>query len=136
MRAPLIAVSGSLLPALIFPLVTNLYLSFAVLGVFLFFSYAIWATGAAVIQDLSPGPMRAQITAIYTGILNLVGLGFGPVGIALMTDYVFGDPKAVKYSMVVFAAIGTTLAMACWFVCLRPYRVYARRLRNWKPATA
>ncbi len=136
MRAPLIAITGSLIPALVFPLVTDLYLSFFFLSLFIFFSYAIWSTGAAVIQDLSPGPMRGQITAIYTGILNLVGLGFGPVGIALLTDYAFGDPKAVKYSMVIFAAIGTTLAMAAWIVGLRPYRIYAKRLRNWKPATS
>lgn len=134
MRAPLIAVTASLIPALIFPLMTNIYLSFFFLGVFLFFSYGIWATGAAVIQDLSPGPMRAQITAIYTGILNLVGLGCGPVGIALLTDYAFGDPKAVKYSMIIFALFGTLIAMGAWVVCLRPYRVFARRLRTWKPA--
>ncbi len=132
MRAPLIAITGSLIPALVFPLVTDIYWSFFFLSIFLFFSYAIWSTGAAVIQDLSPGPMRAQITAIYTGILNLVGLGFGPVGIALLTDYAFGDPKAVKYSMVIFAAVGTSLAIAAWVLCLRPYGVYARRLRKWK----
>ncbi len=136
MRAPLIAVSASFIPAVAFPLMSDLYLSFVMLAVFLFFSYAIWSTGAAVIQDLSPGPMRAQITAIYTGILNLVGLGCGPVGVGLLTDYWFGDPADVKYSMVVFAVFGTSIAIIAWLLCLRPYRVYARRLQNWKPSVA
>jgi MFS family permease len=130
-RSPLIFVALSAPPAILFPLLGDIYMSFVFLGLFLFFSYGIWATTSAVIQDLAPGPMRGQVTAIYTGILNLVGLGLGPVGIAVVTEHVFGDPKDIKYSMALFAIVGSAIAIAAWTACLKPYAATARAADVW-----
>ena len=48
-----------------------------------------------VMQMATPNRIRAQASAIYLLIGNMVGIGFGPTAIALITDYVFKDDMAV-----------------------------------------
>jgi MFS family permease len=55
----------------------------------------------AAIQTLSPGNMRAQAAAIFLFLFNLVGMGFGPLVIGLLSDAmtpVFGT-DSLRYAM-------------------------------------
>lgn len=56
-----------------------------------------------VIQLATPNRIRAQVSAIYLLVINLVGIGFGPTVIALITDYGFGDDNAVGHSIAIVA---------------------------------
>lgn len=55
----------------------------------------------AVIQLATPGEIRSQVSAVILFAINLVGIGFGPTSIALITDYVFRDDGALGFSIAV-----------------------------------
>ena len=75
-------------------------------------SFMLFGAGPAAIAQITPGPMRGQLTALYTSILNLLGAGLGPVAVGVLTDYVLGDPKAIKLSMLlVFLVAGIVAAL-------------------------
>jgi MFS family permease len=89
---------------------------------------------AAAIQEIMPNPMRGQTSAIYLFIVTLIGLGLGPTAVALVTDYVFHDDLAVRYSILCVGSVATTAgALILWWG--RPAYVEARQsVEDWKPA--
>lgn len=64
--------------------------------------------GPTALHDIVPGWLRGQATALFFFVINMIGLGIGPTAIAMVTDYVFKDDAAVRYSTLVVAlpAIG------------------------------
>ncbi len=63
-----------------------------------------YGPGTAAFQLITPNRMRAQVSAVYMFCYNVVGLAFGPLIIALFTDYLFKDPQDLKYSMALCTA--------------------------------
>ncbi|MEZ5457971.1 MAG: MFS transporter [Steroidobacteraceae bacterium] len=66
---------------------------------------------AAALQEATPNELRAQVSATYLFVLNLVGLGLGPVGVGLLTDRWFGDPLALGQAMALLAALAGPFAI-------------------------
>ena len=62
---------------------------------------------ASMIQDLVLADMRALSSAIYLFIVNLVGLGVGPVAVGWLTDSL-GSPLAVRESLLIVSAMAGT----------------------------
>jgi hypothetical protein len=60
------------------------------LALLLFFGAFPAGGAAAVIQEITPGEMRAQASTLYLFVVNLIGLRLGPTAVALVTDFVFG----------------------------------------------
>lgn len=61
----------------------------------------------ATMQFLVPAKMRALVVAIHLFILNLVGLGLGPLVIGMMNDYfsvTFSDATAIKTSLLLITS--------------------------------
>ena len=58
------------------------------------------ATGAAALMMIVPNQLRAVTTALYYFVIGILGLTFGSLSVALVTDYVFGDDAALRYSIV------------------------------------
>lgn len=84
----------------------------------------------AALQEIVPASMRAQTSAIYLFVLNMLGLGLGPTAIALVTDYVFGDDMAVGRSLL-WVCSGAELAGALLlFAGLKAYRRSYERQRR------
>jgi hypothetical protein len=54
--------------------------------------------------------MRAQVSALFLFVNNLVGIGCGPVAVALLTDRVYGDPAAVGTSLAIVGGVAAALA--------------------------
>ena len=80
------------------------------------------ALSPTVIQMATPPQIRSQVSAILLFVLNLVGLGLGPVSIALVTDYVFQDDMALGYSMVLIGVVAHILSALAYYASLRPFR--------------
>jgi len=76
----------------------------------------------AAIQEIVPPRMRGQASAVYLLIANLVGLGIGPTAVALVTDYVFQDDKAVRWSLLIVGSGACAIAASLLWAGLRPYR--------------
>jgi MFS family permease len=76
----------------------------------------------ASLQELMPNRMRGQAVAFYAVIANLIGLGFGPTAVAMLTDYAFGDESKLRYSVLIVAGICHLIAIVALALALRPYR--------------
>ena len=90
--------------AVTMPLLTPDMLSFLVLIPVTFLLASPVGLTAAAVQLVTPNRMRAQVTAVYFLIVALIGSGFGPLTVALCTDYVFGDDMAVGKSIALVSA--------------------------------
>ena len=93
----------------------------------MFFASFPLPTSAVAMQNLAPNQMRAQVSAIFLLVSNLIGLGLGTTLVALVTDKVFGSPLAVGNSMAVINAIATVLAFALLYIGCRHYRASLER---------
>jgi hypothetical protein len=74
--------------------------------------------------------MRGQATALYTGILNLLGLGLGPASVAIIADYVFADPQRLNLACAIVVPAAGLLAALLFVVGLGPYRRTLDRLES------
>jgi len=116
--APLMP-TGALAAAWIFPLS--------------FFASAPFGVGAAAVQELVPDRMRAQASALYLFVMNLVGLALGPSAVAVATDYLFHNDAAVRYSMVLVAGAALVPGVLLLLAGMKPYRESVRRMASSKP---
>jgi hypothetical protein len=72
--------------------------------------------------------MRAQISAMYLFVANLIGLTLGPTAVALSTDFVFGRDDALRFSLALVSAIAAVLSLIVLRSGLAPYRQLAASL--------
>lgn len=111
------------LPAGVFaPLVTDETLCFAAFCAFVFVGSMPYGAAGAAFQDITPNQMRAQVIAIYFFFLNLGGIGLGPTVVALITDEVFGNDLAVRYSLAVVVAIMAPVSALLLWMGRRSYK--------------
>ena len=82
--------------------------------------------GPAALNFITPNQLRGQVIALYLFGVNLIGLGFGPTFVAVITDYGFGDPAAVRYSLAIIAVIISALAMIVIASGMSAYRARAK----------
>ena len=68
----------------------------------------VTATGAAALQMITPNQMRAQTTALYYFVINILGL-LGPTAVGLVTDFGFGDDDALRWSLAIVCAGASVL---------------------------
>lgn len=115
MRVGLIAALGALPFAVSATLVPNSALALVMLGPLLFFVSCGIGAAPTGIQLLTPNQYRAQISALYMLILNLIATGCGPALTALATDFIFADEKAVGASMAMVNGIAICLSCAIFF---------------------
>jgi MFS family permease len=93
------------------PLMPNPAWTVALLAPLMFFSAYAFGAAAAGLQWITPPTMRAQVSALFLFVNNLVGIGMGPLATALLTDHVFRAPEAVDLSLAIVAG-GATFAAA------------------------
>jgi hypothetical protein len=82
----------------------------------------ITATGAAGLMMITPNQMRGQVTAVYYFVLNALGLTLGPTVVALITDFVFADDAAVRWSLAIVSGGAGVAALGFLAANLKLYR--------------
>jgi MFS family permease len=75
------------------------------------FSFTLIGVGPVIIQETAPAPMRGQVAALFTAVLNIVGAGLGPVAVGVMTDYVLGDASAIGTAIVATCVAGSLIGL-------------------------
>ena len=70
--------------------------------------------------------------AFYLFTVNLIGIGLGPTVVAILTDYWFRDPAALRYSMVVVSGAAAVLAALSLRWGLPRFRASLDRARAWQ----
>jgi len=110
MRSGMIGSLGVVIPAVLFPFMPSLITSLLMLAVAMFFASFPMAPSAAALQMMAPNQMRAQVTALFFLSMNILGITGGSTLVALCTDYLFGDEKAVGWSMALISSVSAVLA--------------------------
>ncbi|MEM7701984.1 MAG: MFS transporter [Pseudomonadota bacterium] len=133
LRLPLIAALAAIPFALAFPLVSSPLVALALLGMVTFLGTIPFGAGVATFPLITPNRMRAQVMAIYLLIANLLSYSLGPTLIALITDHVFGDEKAINLSLAI--AVPCVMAAGAFLILLaiRPYRAMVQSQSNGEP---
>lgn len=108
--------------AIVVPLIPNANIAMALMIVHSIGSGMPTAAGPAALMMIAPNKMRGQITAVYWFVISGLGLGLGPLSVALMTDKVFGNPAAVGSSLAAVSAIAGILVSWVLYYNLHHYR--------------
>jgi len=122
MRVAMWAMLIGIIPTLIYPLLSDLTMVLIFLAISTFFTNFMMGLGPAAIQEVVPNTMRGQFSALYLFIVNLIGLGLGPTLVALSTDYIFGSPEYVGYSLLLVTSIAMAGSALLLGKCLPHYR--------------
>lgn len=118
------------------PLMPSGELALLCLAPALFFSSMHWGIAPAAIQEIMPNQMRGQASALYLFVINLIGLGLGPMTLALVTDFVFRNDRDIHLSLVLTTTVATLLAIVCLFMSLSRFRASRQRYDAWIKAQA
>ncbi len=112
------------------PLMNDITFALIGLGAAVFFLAFPQGLPAAALQVMTPNALRAQMTAIYFFIGNLIANGFGPMLSGLMTDYVFGDPAMLRYSLAIVCGIAAPLGALLLYFGLPAYNAAVQRAQQ------
>jgi hypothetical protein len=83
----------------------------------------------AAIQTVTPTRLRGQMTFLFLFIMNVIGMGLGPVIVGALSQYVFGEEQ-IRYAL---AAVGALMGIPAIYVFWRGMRAYGRAIATGKP---
>ncbi len=121
-RMLLIVAALVLLPAALGPLSPNPTLAVLLACPAMFLLNGFYGPGITALQTITPNRMKAQVSALSLFFANLFGLALGPTIVASLTDFVFGDDAALRYSLALLPVVLCPIAMLLAYQALRPYR--------------
>jgi MFS family permease len=112
LRVGMLGAVGMLVCAGLYPAVPSATVAAALLVPVNVFAALPWGAANAAIAEAMPPRLRGQGSAIYQLIVNLVSGALGPTAVALLTDRVFRDPLAVRWSLMTTTIVGMTITLA------------------------
>lgn len=104
-----------------FPLLEDDRMMIAALAGSVFCASMPFGCAAAAIQEVMPSNMRAQASALYLFITNLIGLGLGPSSVAWCTDYFFRDEAMIRYSLLIVGVVAHIGSAAFLYAGCKPF---------------
>ncbi len=128
LRAAFIGMACGLPFMIATPLIDDPQLATISLGGAIFFMAFPQGLPSAALQIVTPNPLRAQMTAVYFFIGNLIANGFGPTIPALLTDYVFKDPGMMRYALAIVIAVVLPLSLIVLYLGLGAYQASVARV--------
>ncbi|TXH92012.1 MAG: MFS transporter, partial [Pseudomonas sp.] len=136
MRVGLYAAVGALPFVLAFPLMGDAFWASVLMAPTVFCLSMPFGVAPAAIQEIMPNAMRGQASALYLFVITLIGLGIGPTAVALVTDFVFADDNALRYSLLIVTALAVLSSIILLYRGLAPYRDSVERLKEWSAQPA
>ena len=79
------------------------------------------APAAAALQIATPNEVRGLATGLYLFVGNTLGLAVGPALIGFFSDYVIGDPSALRWSIALAGVILLPVAVINVYFCRRSF---------------
>jgi MFS family permease len=89
---------------------------------FIFCASISMAVAPTTLQIVAPNQMRAQISATWMLVMNILTAIIGPTGVGIITQYIFGDDQAVGYSLALVNCVSVPLAALFLWSGLKPFR--------------
>ena len=118
----LVAGTGLLLTGVAYPLVPSADVAAWLLVPVNLCAAMPWGAASAAIANALPSSMRGQGAATYLLVLNLASGIVGPSSVALLSDYVFDGPQAVRPALATATGVGMVLSLALMAMARGPYR--------------
>ena len=128
MAVGIVSAVGQLLCGLVYLTAGDERLVVLALVPYNFFAAFPWGSAPAAVQEVVPPAMRAQASAVYLLVINLLGLGLGPTVVAWITDSVFRSDAAVGRSLLVVTTVALALSSAILALGLASYRATRAKL--------
>ena len=136
MRVGLYSALGALPMVTLFPLMDTAFWASMLMAPTVFCLSMPFGVAPAAIQEIMPNSMRGQASAIYLFVITLIGLGIGPTAVALVTDFVFADDSALRYSLLIVTTLAVLMSIILLAKSLKPYRESVTRLEQWAASPA
>ena len=114
------------------PLMPSASYAVTMLAVLSFVMSLQQALTPVAIQLTTPNQMRAQVTALYFLVASFSAIGFGATSVALLTDYVFADDDALRYSLSIVGIASMTLGALSLRLGWKPYEESLDRSGAWR----
>ena len=122
----------AIVPTALMPLMHSNVGVLALMAPALFFGSFPFGLAISAIQQITPNQLRGQVSAIYLFFSNLLGIGTGPLLVALVTDYVFRSDAALGYSMSLVGGLSALLATGVLLLGVRSYAASLELADVWK----
>jgi hypothetical protein len=119
---------------ILYPLAPNGMWTAVLLIPTVFFGSMPYGVAPAAIQRMMPNTMRAQATAIYLFVINIIGMSLGPFLVALLTQDVFKDEKALHHSLLIVGTASYVIAAILLALSQQRYRRSLEYLQAWSEA--
>ena len=103
------------------PLLPNPWMVLTLQSIAVFVSAMGAGPAIAAFQLVTPNRMRAQVSSVSQFCTNVLAFAIGPLMVALLTDYLFGDPQMLKYSISLSTALLGPLTILLTWQGLKPY---------------
>ena len=130
MLVMLFAAIGWLPFGLTYPLMPTATLSLILIVPAIFMTAVPYGCAAAAVQEMMPPRMRGTAAALMLSANGIIGLGIGPTAVALVTDFVFADEGALRYSLVIVCGTIQVVGALFIFSALKPFRKTLDRLKE------
>ena len=117
--------------AILAPLMPTAELAVALLVPTSIGAAGVTATGVAGLQMMTPNQVRGQATAVYYFVINILGLSIGGTAVGAMTDYVFRDELALRYTLAIVATGAGVVAFTFLTMNLAHYRRALKESAAW-----
>ncbi|MBM4197359.1 MAG: MFS transporter [Gammaproteobacteria bacterium] len=88
------------------------------------------ACAPAALQIVTPGPMRAQVSAAWMLFLNVITAIVGPTSVGIIADRVFGDPLAIGQSLALVNCASLPIAALALWLGRKPFAAEVRAIRT------
>ena len=105
-----------------YPLADSASSALALMAFAIFGSNMAFACAASALQLMFPLTMLGLAAGIYYFVSNAVGIGIGPTAVAAITDYVYGDPNKIQYSLALVGGLSRACALVLIVMGLKAYR--------------
>ena len=130
MRTGLVASACAIPFAATATLAGSWQLALGLLAPLIFFGTCAVGAAPTGLQLITPNQYRAQVSAVFMLILNLIASGAAPALTALATDYLFVDIAAVGKSLALVGGCAAPIAVLIFAIGLRPFRRAVEELES------
>ena len=87
------------------PIVDSLFLTWALIGIYLFFISSFAPIGLLAVSGISGNEVKGQMAAVHAFLMMAFGLSLGPQITAFFTDFVLMDESKLGYAMALTGAL-------------------------------
>lgn len=118
-------------PLVVGPLMPTATGALVLMGIATFIGQGTNSVALASLQDITPSRLRGQMTALMLMCVTTLGMALGSSVIAAVTQFVFHDDGALRYSLAIMPAIVGPLVALMFVLARKPYRNAMIEMGEW-----